>query len=512
MNFRVFIRLLGTVINLLVGSMLLSLLWSGWEYHLSGSLADKNALVAMALSIAIGGVFGAILFFCGKWSKKIDRKTAFLLVSACWFVGAGIGALPFYIWSLISYDILGSSTEFLSYINCYFEAMSGLTTTGASILNNIEALPRGILFWRAQIQWLGGLGIVVLFVAVLPSIGSGNKKLFQAETTGFSNDSDAPKIQGMARQLWLIYLGITMLEAFILRFTDPSIDWFRAITFSFSTAATAGFSVLNESAGPIAASSQWVLSIFMFLAGINYALYYKTIHKKRWAVFQDTEFRGYAAIVAGASLLIFLSIYGTPYLGMHQEAISSDAFKAATDATFQVISIQTTTGFSNVDSNSWPLFTQLILLGLMFIGGCAGSTGGGIKVSRIMAAFKIILRHIEKVYRPKVVRPLRMGSTIISDAQANGILIHITFIFLLSFFSTMLIAAVEPNLDFMTALSASVSSLNNIGPGFSSVGATGNYFDFSNFSKLWFSFLMVTGRLEIFTIVVMFFPKFWQDA
>jgi trk system potassium uptake protein len=512
MNFRSFIRLLGIVINLISGSMLLSLAWAAFEFNKTNSLSDQNAVIAIAYSIGTGGLLGALLFVFGKWTKKIDRKTAFLLVSSCWFVGAGIGALPFYFWANISSDFLPKNLEFLSFINCYFEAMSGLTTTGASILGNIESIPKGILFWRAQIQWLGGLGIVVLFVAVLPAIGSGNKKLFQAETTGISKDSDTPKIQAMARQLWLIYLAITMLEAVILRFTDETIDWFQAITFSFSTAATAGFSVLNQSAGSISPSSQWVLIFFMFLAGINYALFYKTIHSDKLAIFKDAEFRAYSIILAIAIALITISIYGTPYLGMANQPISSNALKSITDATFQAVSIQTTTGFSNVDSNSWPLFTHLILFGLMFIGGCGGSTGGGIKVARVLGCFKLIMRHIEKVYRPKVVRPIRIGKKILSDSQGHGILIHILFVCIMTMFSTMLLVALEYRIDFMTALSASAATLNNIGPGFSTVGATGNYFAFSDISKAWLTFLMVTGRLEVFTVIVMFFPKFWRDA
>jgi len=490
--------------------MALPLVWSVYDLLISHDKAHQPVLQAFAATILTGLGLSALLYTISLKSQgQPGRREAMFIVSSAWFLGAALGAMPYYSWAFLS----GSGThEFASYVNCYFESISGLTTTGASILSDIESVPRGLLLWRALSQWIGGLGIVVLFVAVMPLLASTNKRIFQAESSGIGKNQDTPSLQEMARVLWLIYTGLTILQTVLLRMADPDLGWFSALSFAFSTAATAGFSIFNQSAGGISMLSQWICIIFMFIAGVNYSLYFRLVRGKPGDLFRDIEFRVYFLTLAGATIILYLYIQGYPYHDMAGQPASSTTFRAVTDAAFQSVSIQTTTGFSTADSDQWPVITHLVLVVLMLIGGCAGSTGGGIKVIRFVALFKMIYAEIERVYRPNVVRPCLVGSGTLTQSQRHSVLIHVFMVFALIAAGGFLLLAIEgPEvMDLSTALTAATASVNNIGPGFSLVGATQNYSFLSTPSKILLAFLMGVGRLEVFTVMALFTPRFWR--
>ncbi len=511
MQFLKTTKILGMLILLLSLSKLFALAWSYYYYDAIGSGLED--LEALGISIGIGSTIGIILIALGrKSSGQLNSREALLLVSLSWFVGAGISALPFYIWAHLVDPLREMNLEFRSYVNCFFEAMSGMTTTGASILTDIERVPRGLLMWRSLYSWLGGLGIVVLFVAVLPILGVGNRRVFQAEATGVTKGGSAPKIQETARILWLIYMLITALEVVAIKIADPGIEWYTAITFAFTTCATCGFSVYNQSVGTLSPLVQWVLVFFMFICGINFALYYQLATRKMNHLFSDYEFKAYFFITMAACFLIFLNIYSANYNDMTGNFVEKNFEQILRDAAFQTVSIATTTGYSNADSNLWPLQSQLILLILMCIGGCGGSTAGGIKVVRIVSMIKMIAQEAEKVYRPSVIRPLALGQGTIDPSKKTTILIFVLVIFLTVVFGALILSILGGDqIDFSTAITASIATTNNIGPGFGAVGATQNYYWFNDASKIFMCILMAIGRLEIFAVLVLFTPRFWRD-
>ena len=512
MHLKSVIRSLGLLLLLMVLSMSFALAWGIYEAYETPGPENWQAVYALLVAMGIGCAMAlGFLVLARGATGKIGIREALLLTTISWLWGAFVGALPFYSWALISADGIGHH-PFLNFVNCYFEAMSGLTTTGASILSDIPALPKAILLWRANIQWLGGLGIVVLFVAILPWLASGNQKLYRAESTGISSDTGTANLEAMARGLWGVYMGITALQVILMKLCDSELSWFTAITFGFSTAATAGFSIFNESAGTLNVLNQWVVAIFMMIAGVNYALLYGLVRGNVRRFAEDWEFKSYITIVVIATVLIFFNILLSSYPDMLGNEASPSALVRLKDAFFQVVSIQTTTGFSNANSDAWPAFSQIILVLLMFIGGCGGSTGGGIKVIRIVSAFRLMLSDIEKVYRPHIVRPVKVGAKIM-DAQARqNVLVYILIVLFLSGLATLILALLENQrgLDLTTLFTAVVACINNIGPGFSLVGVTQNYLHFADSSKVMLAMLMVIGRLEVFTVLALFMPRYWR--
>ena len=509
MHLRLSFRVLAILICMLSVSMAFPLIWILIEKFTNGG-PDKYVIQALGLAIILGLLLALVLYFLGSRNlKSLGRREAFFIVSFAWFIGAGIGALPFYLWAILSGNL---SHDFGSYINCYFEAMSGLTTTGASILSNIPAVPKGLLLWRAFIQWLGGLGIVVLFVAVMPILASANKKIFQAETSNIGKNQDTPSLQDMAQVLWLIYGTLTLLQIVFMKLVDPSLDWFTCITFGFSTSATAGFSIFNESSGSINIAAQWIVVLFMFLAGVNYSLFYHLIKGKPSVFFKNVEFKYYILVVVFATIIIAYSISGTSYHSMAGDIVQNNSSIATVlDSAFQVVSLHTTTGFSNANSNDWPDLAKFVLILLMFVGGCSGSTGGGIKVIRFVALFRMLAAELERAFRPGVVRPCVVGGSALSSNQKHTILSHILFVVGLAVVCSILLFLMEGSkLDLITAFTASIASINNIGPGFSLVGVTENYSWFSPTSKLLLSFLMAVGRLEVFTVLALLSRRFWR--
>ena len=511
MDYRFVLRQLGVLFVVLGGSMLFSLAWAVGDYY-QGNTHEWPAIVALLISMGICVIVGGIAYVLGKTSPVgLGRREALLLVAGSWLFGAALAALPAYFWAK-SQGQPDSDTPFSQYVNCYFEAMSGLTTTGASVLSNIEVIPPAILFWRAFTHWLGGLGIVVLFVAVFPALGVGGKRLFRIEAPGPTPEGVRPKIAETARVLWLIYLLLTLTETALLRLLGLS--WFEALSHTFATLATGGFSTKNASIGHYdSIGVQGVILVFMILAGVNFGLYYH-ISRGRWsAAWQDRELRVYLCILALASCLVIGSIWHRPVVTTQEEHVGPSLATAARYGVFQVVSLQTTTGFCTAEFDHWPFVAKATLMILMFIGASSGSTGGGIKVVRIVLGFKIMWAELEKVFRPNVVRTIRVGKAAIDADLKLATLVYICTILFLFAIGTMLIMVCESGgpIDVTTAATASAATLNNIGPGLAEVSATANYGWFTPQAKLVMSLLMVLGRLEVYAIFVLFMPRFWRS-
>ncbi len=509
LDLRVVSYYLGLMLLILSAAILSVALFAGVE-HLVGGPADTSDLRALFLAAFGGAVFAVALMRGGRRAVDLlGQREALLLVALGWLVGAAIGALPFRIWASLRMDAAVTGHSFDSYINCYFETMSGLTTTGATVLQAIGTLPRSLLLWRALTHWLGGLGIVVLFVAVLPMLGVGGRRVYRIEAPGPTPEGVKPRIQDTARTLWLIYLGMTLLETLALRICG--MDWFNAVCHTFATLATGGFSTHDSSIGGFESTAiRVVIIIFMVLAGVNFGLYHQLLQRQWRSVRKDPELRAYFAILAIAAFIVTVSLLQSGQLSPSTDAAMSTG-AALQEGVFQVVSMQTTTGFCTADFDGWGFAAKATLLVLMFIGASAGSTGGGIKVVRIMIAVKVVLAELEHVYRRKVVRSLKIGKSTIDPELKLNTLVYVVSIAVLFGVGTMALMVFESHqdIDITTAATASAATLNNIGPGLGKVGASQNYGWFSKPSKVVMSMLMVLGRLEVFTIMALFTPRFW---
>lgn len=480
-----------------------------------GGLADHHAdFRALLASAFIGALLGGGLFLVGRKMSEgqLGQREALLVVSLSWLLGAAVAAMPFFLWSAFRPDSGDVKHDFDTFVNCYFEAMSGLTTTGATVVQSIGTLPPSLLLWRALTHWLGGLGIIVLFVAVLPMLGVVSRRIYRIEAPGPSPEGVRPRIQDTARILWMIYSGLTIAEIVALRLCG--MNWFESVCHTFATLATGGFSTQDASIAAFpSAGVQIVIIVFMVLAGINFGLYHQLIRRQWRSVRKDPELRLYLTIILVATVIVTISLLRHPAGSAGAVEGSGSASGTVRDALFQVVAIQTTTGFCSADFDTWDFAAKATLLVLMFVGASAGSTGGGIKVMRIMIAAKVLLAEIEHVYRPKVVRPVKIGKgTIDADLKRNilAYLLGIAFLFAVGTVLLMLFEAWQ-GIDITTAATASAATLNNIGPGLARVGATHNYAWFTDPSKIVMCILMLLGRLEIFAVIVLFSPRFWKS-
>ncbi len=463
------------------------------------------------LTVAIGSLCGAGLWFGmrGK-AEAIGRREAILLVALSWFIGAGLAAIPFWLWAAMAED--AADHPFSSFVNCYFESMSGLTTTGATVLTEVSSLPASLLLWRSVTHWLGGLGIVVLFVAVLPILGVGGKRLFRVEAAGPTPEGVTPRIQEAARMLWMIYLGMTVAEIVALKLVGMT--WFDSVNHTLATLATGGFSTHNASvAGYRSVGVDLVILVFMVAAGVNFGLYYQVIRGRWRSAYRDTELRWYLALLGLGTVVVTNCIYNQPYATTTGETAAAGLGSALRYGAFQVVAVQTTTGFCTADFDQWSFVAKTVLLGLMFVGGSAGSTGGGVKVIRCLMAVKIMWAEIEHVFRPNVVRPVKIGSATIDQDMKLSTIVYLLGIAMLTVVGAIGLMMLEGggSLDVTTAMTASIATLNNIGPGLAKVGATCNYEWFTDPSKYLMIVLMALGRLEVLTIIVLFFPRFWRS-
>lgn len=435
--------------------------------------------------------FIVIVFFVTRPTRKkvvLGTKDGFMLVALAWIFASLLGSLP--------YVMSGAIPTFTE---AFFETMSGFTTTGASILTAIEPLPKGILFWRSLTHWLGGMGIVVLTVALLPLLGVGGMQLLKAEAPGPSVDKITPKITGTAKILWSIYLGFTVVETLLLMVGGMSL--FDALTHTFGTLATGGFSTMNASVG--AYDSPFihnVITIFMVMAGINFALYYRLLIGEFKNFFRDTEMKVYLMIFGATSLFIALNLLNS---GTYNSFGTSLQFAA-----FQSASIITTTGYATTDYALWPEFSQNLLFFLMFVGGCAGSTGGGMKVIRLTVLLKVGTNEMKRLIHPKGIFPLRINGEILRKD-----IVYSIAGFVMLYISLLLVITLAVSLgghDILTSFTSALATLGNIGPGFGGIGPASNYHFFSAPIKWVLSIAMMLGRLEIYTVLVIFTPHFWR--
>jgi len=511
LDLRAISRNLGLLVFVLSALILLVAAFALADNRLAHS-PENSDVRALLITVAMGVMLGGFLVLIGRRSgKQLGQRDALLLVALSWLAVAGFAAMPYRLWASSRPDAASTPHSFDRYVNCYFEAMSGLTTTGATVVQSIGTLPRSLLLWRSMTHWLGGLGIVVLFVAVLPILGVGGRRVYRLEVPGPSPEGVMPRIQDTARVLWFIYLGLTVAEIAALMLCG--MDWFNAVCHTMATLATGGFSTLDSSiAGFPSTAIHVVIIVFMFLAGVNFALYHQVLQKEWRSVIRDTELRVYFGILLTATIIVTASLL------LNGPGVSASAAKSPSvgetvrDAVFQVTSMQTTTGFCTADFDTWGFAAKATLLALMFIGASAGSTGGGIKVVRIIIAVKVILAEFEHVYRPKVVRSVKIGKTTIDSDLKLSTLIYvlgIAILFAIGTAALMLFDAYQ-GIDITSAATACAATLNNIGPGLARVGATQNYAWFSDPSKVVMCILMVLGRLEMFAIIVLFSPRFWR--
>ncbi len=524
MNYRYVIKLIGLLFLLLSG-ILIALGASFWAYaSLRGIDIDRAAVMALSLSSLLGGIAGGTAWVLTRRAPAtLGRRDALLLVASTWILGAGFAALPFWGWALFS-DDAGPQHPFHRFVDCYFEAMSGLTTTGATVLTNIEAIPQSLALWRAFTQWLGGLGIVVIFVALLPTLGLGAKRLFHIETPGPTPEGLQPQIRQTARVLLLIYLTLTLAE--ILALLVAGLSLFDAVCHTFTTVATAGFSTRSASIGAYENRAMEVIVIvFMVLGGVNFSLYFAVVRGKFKNLLRDRELRTYLALLLVGSTVVALCLLREPItttaaaeeaqkLGTTAQLLEGSAGAAVRYGVFNVVAIGTTTGYATADTNKWPFPAKAVLVIMMFIGGCAGSTAGGIKVIRVWIAFKVMLSQIEHVFHPRVVRTVRVGNTIIDDDLKLATVSYLLGIVILFAIGSWIVMVLEQvfgqGCDYTTAATASLACLCTIGPGLGDVGAIGNYEWMTASSKVVLTILMALGRLEVFAIIVLFNPRFWR--
>ena len=456
----------------------------GYQHHETASA--NSFLFTIVLVLVITAVF---LFATRKHKHvQVSSRDGFFLVTLSWVLATAFGALPL-VWS----------GEYTNYSYAFFEIMSGFTTTGATVLADIEGCSRSILFWRSMTNWLGGMGFVVLFVALMPFLGAGGTHLFGAESVGPTKDKLAPKARTTAMALWLIYISFSVIETIMLLF--GGLDLYEAVTVTFSTMSCAGFCVKGASIGAWgSAYVDVVVTVFMLIGGTNFALYFKMLTGKGRIAFKDGELRSYLAIFFFALLLC---AFGLKLTGVYQSFGTCLRYAA-----FQLASIITTTGFATTDYCLWPAFPMFLVILMMFIGGCAGSTAGGMKVIRITTVLKLTPVELKRKIHPNGVFSVRGG-----DRRIEGNLIQsmagfcatYLFIWILASLMIMLTGA-----DIATSLASTILTLGNIGIGFGKVGPTGNFTIFPDWAKWLFSFLMLIGRLELYTVLVLFTKRFWS--
>ena len=452
---------------------------------------SEGEYLSFVYSFALTVLGGLILLWPFKEVKKEFRLREGVLIVVCfWIVLSLFGTLPF---------LITDSISSLSFSEAFFESMSGLTTTGATVLNQLDELPKSILFYRQQLQWLGGMGIIVLAVAVLPLLGVGGMELYHAESSGIAKDRLTPKLRNTAIALWKIYLSLTVLCAVGYFLSGMSI--FDAVSHSFSTVAIGGFSTHDGSIGYFnSATIETIAMIFMFLAGINFSLHFVAWNNRSLVDYiKDSEFKTYAMVLICSSIIVItaLSLNG-PY---------ESANETVRHSLFQTISIATTTGFTSQNYSSWPAAIPVFLIMMSFIGACVGSTGGGIKVVRILVMFRLGMKEIHKFIRPNAQVSVKLNKSSINEKALVSVLGFFS-LYAISFF-LILMLLMFAGLDQVTAYSATAATMNNLGPGLGDVAQ--NYSSVGEVAKWILSFSMLIGRLEVLTIIAIFHKAFWRQ-
>ena len=479
MNVRAVIRVLALLLLANACAMVLPLI--------VGLAHDESDPRWFATAMAGGLVIGGPIVWALRGSTELRARDGFLIVSLGWLLVGLHGAMPFWL-----------SGQIPRFTDAAFESISGFTTTGASILTDIEALDRSVLLWRSMIQWLGGMGIVVLSLAILPLLGVGGMQLFRAEAPGPSPDRLTPRIKETARLLWGVYCAISGLQFVLLMVTG--LDWFDALCHTFTTMATGGFSTQNTSIGQFQnPAAEIVFIVFMFLAGVNFSLHYAAVRGRLGSYWRDSEFKVYVTVIAVATAAIALSNVPTTDLDPTENARAS---------LFQVVSIMTTTGFGTADYEQWSSMSQFLLLALMFIGGCAGSTGGGMKNVRLLLLTRHAVNELRKLIHPKGVYVIRFNRRPVSQDVVTNILGFFLLLMIVTIGATFAMTLL--GMDLLSAVGAVAATVNNIGPGLGTVGPTDNFGHLPDAGKWILTFLMLLGRLELYTVLVLLTPDFWR--
>ncbi|HEY5653635.1 MAG TPA: potassium transporter TrkG, partial [Pontiella sp.] len=439
-----------------------------------------SGLLAVICAVGVG--------FLTRGDIDLSRRDGFGIVVFGWLSATLFGSLPYIFSGIIEHPV-----------SAMFETMSGFTTTGASVMSNLEEVPRGIHFWRALTHWFGGMGVLVLCVAILPFLGVGGMQIYRAEMPGPSKDRLTPRIATTAKLLWGVYALLTLAEAMLLRFLG-GMDWFDAFCHAFGTMATGGFSTRSASIGAYdSAMVDAIITVFMFLAGVNFSLHYHALTGKPQNYFRDPEFRFYAIFLLCATLFLTFNIWIADW---------GSLTRCFRDSAFTATSIITTTGFGTADFDRWPDACRLLLVSMMFMGGCAGSTGGGMKIVRVFIIFKKMLRELKLFMRPSSVIQMKLGGKPVEQE----IISHISAFFAI-FMSIVAVGSIimtffTPDLE--TAVTSVIATLGNIGPGLNAVGVTQNFSEIPPLGQGILTFLMLLGRLELYTVLILFLPSFWK--
>ena len=494
MNYRLVAKYLGqftlATALLMLPSLICAVCYREW-----------TAFGAFVESMIIAAALAGVLIFVGrKAPNQMFQREGLALVSIGWLLTAAIGALPYL------------ATGTLGPVDAYFESMSGFTTTGSTVLTNIPDNFKSILFWRSFTHWLGGMGIIVLFIAVLPYLGAGGKQLFKSESPGPDPRGLRPRIKDTATVLYKIYLVLTVMQTVLLMFAG--LDLYDALCHTFGTLSTGGFSTQAESIASFDnVAIEGIIIVFMILAGTNFALFFAMMHGERRAIFNNSEWRVFIAVLIVGTLIVTFNLMGAQGTLNQDAPTQQEAYtfgKALREASFQVVSITTTTGYGTANFDAWPHLSRALLILLMFVGGCAGSTGGGIKIVRIIILVKMAYWRLESTFRPKTIRKVRINGHVIDDDIQRSV--YAFFVLHMIIFAVGILFMSSLGLPFQSAVSAVIATLNNIGPGIELVGPDLNFAFIPASGKIFLSLCMAMGRLELFSICVLFIPSFWKHS
>jgi trk system potassium uptake protein len=483
-NIRLILRFFGTILLVETFALLIA--------ALVAVIYGEKELTVFLKTAGLTFVFGLAFVLSGiKASPMIDRREGSLVVTLTWIVFSAFGMLPFWL-----------SGSIPSITDAYFETISGFTTTGASILNNIEELPYSILFWRSLTHWIGGLGIIVLSLALLPVFGVSGSQLFAAESAGPTKDKIHPKINETAKRLFLIYGILTFAQTLLLKFGGMS--WFDAICHAFGTVATGGFSTKQDSVGYWdSAYIQYVIAVFMLLSGINFSLYYFGFKNKFGKIFRNEELRFYLITLFMFTFIVALSLFdfNADFNLNRIEELWREAF-------FNVTAVMTTTGFATADYMNWKTFTWVLLLIAMITGASAGSTSGAIKMIRIVIVMKYCYYEFKKIIHPQAIIPVRYNGHFVNEDVITKVLAFVLLYLITIAFGILILTF--SGMPLMESIGGMITCLGGVGPGLGQVGPAGNFSQIPEFSKWFLSFVMLLGRLELFTVLVLFTPAFWK--
>lgn len=481
-NYGIIVRILGILLMLNAVLMLTCVPFSFFY--------GEDSMLALVSSAAITAVAGVAMWFFTRKApnKELKKRDGYLVVSCGWLIMSLFGTLPY---------LLSGSIPNLT--DAFFETISGFSTTGATVLTDIEQIHRGVLFWRSLTQWIGGMGIIVLTVAILPILGIGGMQLFVAEAPGITPDKLQPRIKETAKRLWYIYLGLTITEMLLL--WAGGMSFFDAINHSLTTMASGGFSTKNASVAYYPSPFiQYIIIIFMFLAGTNFTMIYFGMHGRFRKIWYNDEFRYYIGFCMGISLVVGLVIFGLGHEGLE---------KSLRDSLFQVVSVITTTGFITADYTSWTPFITLLFFIMLFFGASAGSTSGGVKIVRHIILIKNSILELKRQLHPNAVIPVRFNGKAVSGEITYNILAFIMIYIFIFAVGSVLMGVFGA--DFETAMGSVATCLGNVGPGIGQVGPVNNYASISIPGKWLLGFLMLLGRLELFTVLMLFTPYFWKN-